>query len=263
MSVLEGIILGFVQGITEFLPVSSSGHLVLIHSFFGISELDLAYDAILQLATALAVCCFFFTDIKEIVRNCIKLVGGFEVEKKQKDFVLALIVGTIPGLCFGLLLESYMESVFRSVHLVAGALIIGSVLMFFAERFYSGQSSISTKNGFIIGLFQSLALVPGISRSGASISGGMFVGLSRSDATRFSFLLSIPIIVGSGLKKGIELASLGTHVLLNFSLWISFFVSFFVGLLAIRFLLRFLSTNTLGSFIFYRLLIALAILVFL
>jgi undecaprenyl-diphosphatase len=265
MSYLEALVLGVVQGLTEFIPVSSSGHLVLVHEFFGSTTQDLSFDAILQLATVLAVFVYFRKEIIDLVVSFFKIIFRKSIESEKKTFTLAIISGTIPALVLGILLESKMETVFRAPFLVALALIAGSILMFVAEKYYEKRKSfvstdtLSVKGGFIVGLFQALALIPGVSRSGATISGGIFSGLSRDAATRFSFLLSFPIIFGSGLKKLIELgdtSSVGGPLLL------AFFLSFAVGIFAIHFLIKFLQHNSLKVFVWYRALLAIAILFF-
>lgn len=249
MSFLEAIILGLVQGLTEFIPVSSSGHLIIFREFFGIHGADLAVDAVLQLATVLAVLVYFLKDIPNIL--------------KDRALLLALIIGTVPAVIFGLLLESKMETVFRNPYLVAWTLLVGAILMGAAEKYAKQDKQINPKRGFIIGLFQSLALVPGISRSGATISGGLFAGLTRESATRFSFLLSVPIIAGTGLKKLFELSGSGALSELGFPLLLSSLVAFASGLWAISFLLRYLKTHKLTPFIYYRIVLALVILLFL
>lgn len=259
MNIFHGIILGIVQGLTEFIPVSSSGHLILVRQFLGIvGTNDLAVDAVLQLATILAVVVYFRKDILDMCVTFFRIVSRKEVEVQKSSLVYAVIVGTIPALVLGLLLEKKMDTLFRDVHLVAYALIAGSVLMFFAEKSARQLSALTPKKGFVIGLFQSLALVPGVSRSGATISGGLFQGLTRSEATRFSFLLSFPIIMGSGLKKLFELITVGEFM--SAPLGVSFLCAFIVGLIAIHYLLKYLNRHSLSVFIWYRIVLAILIL---
>jgi len=263
MSLLESIILGVVQGATEFIPISSSGHLILVRSFFGAaSNLDLAYDAVLQMATAFAVIVSFRKDLFALTKALIHRLRGYNVPSKEGTLINALILGTIPAIVLGLFLESYMESVFRNVYLVAGALLLGSFLMFYAEKVFQGKEILTSKKGFWLGFFQSLALIPGVSRSGATISGGMILGLSREEATRFSFLLAVPILFGSGLKKFGDLLLSGDPQMFGLPLLVSSVIAFCVGLLAIRFLLQFLKTRTLLPFIIYRIVLAFAIFIF-
>jgi len=250
MTFFQSAILGLVQGLTEFIPVSSTGHLIIAREFLGLPLLGtISFDATLQLATALAVICYFWKDILSLYKN--------------RKLLLALIIGTIPAVIFGLLLEDFMDTNFRSVYVVAGALVFGSVVFWLAERFAKQSTEIDFKNSIIIGLFQCLALVPGFSRSGATISGGLFTGLKREEAARFSFLLSIPIILGSGLKKLFDIYSAGELATLESSLLIASIFAFVSGILAIHFLIKFLKNHSLNYFGVYRIVLAIVIIVFL
>lgn len=259
MSLFESIVLGFVQGITEFLPISSSGHLILIRTVFGVNDAQgLAFDAVLQLASVAAVFVYFFPDVWLLTQTALRKLGRLPVNKREETLLYALLIGTIPALVVGLFLESFMESAFRSPLLVAFVLIAGSVFFMFAEYMYQNRprtNEITILNGLKIGLFQVLALIPGMSRSGATICGGMLLGLSRSEAARFAFLLSIPIISGAGIKKLLELivsdASISWIPLILGSV-----VAFFVSLGAIHFLLSFVRNHTLWPFIWYRIILA-------
>jgi undecaprenyl-diphosphatase len=247
MSIIEAIILGLVQGLTEFIPVSSSGHLILAREVFGIGSAEaLGVDAVLQFATILAVIVYFSKDIVSLIKN--------------KTYLVAVIVGTVPAVVVGVLLESRMETIFRSSYLVAWMLILGAIIMYLAEKYAKEDQVLTSKKGFIIGLFQSLALVPGISRSGATLSGGLFTGLNRVEATRFSFLLAIPIILGSGLKKLFELESGGTLSVFGWPLFLGSIIAFSSGMFAIHFLINYLKDHKLTIFIWYRVLLALLIL---
>lgn len=235
------LLLGFVQGLTEFIPVSSSGHLILFRELFGIHGNDLAFDAVLQFATVLAVLVYFWKDLWALLFDW----------KRLKIIILA----TIPAVIVGLLLESYMETIFRNITLLAFTFIIGSIIMLLAEKNPAQNKELTLKNGLVVGLFQCLALVPGMSRSGMTISGGLFTGLSREQATRFSFLLSFPIILGSGLKKLLDLPEIHSELV-----WASL-VAFIVGLASIHFLINFLKNHTLRTFAYYRIVVAVIILV--
>jgi undecaprenyl-diphosphatase len=258
MSTFSSVILGLIQGFTEFLPVSSTGHLVLIHSIFGTREYDLAFDAVLQLATILAVVIYFRQDLFTIANTLLRKLSRLPVNQKEITLAYALMIGTVPAVIAGLLLEKYMETFFRNPLLVAGVLIAGSILFMYAEWHYINkprEEKITLRKGLIIGLFQCLALVPGMSRSGASIVGGMFLGLTRSEAARFSFLLSIPILGGSGAKKLLDLMTESTSFDWG-ALLIAAIVAFISGLLAIHFMLSFVRRHTLWPFIWYRIILA-------
>lgn len=259
MSLFESIILGLVQGLTEFLPISSSGHLILVRTLFGVDDAQgLAFDAVLQLASVIAVCVYFFPDIWLLAQTALRKLGRLPVNKKDEVLLYALLIGTIPAVILGLLLESFMESVFRSPLIVAGVLIAGSVFFMYAEYTYVNKprmNEMTIMKGLKIGFFQVLALIPGMSRSGITITGGMMLGLTRIDAARFAFLLAIPVIAGAGGKKLLELIVEG-----NATPWIPLmagsFVSFFVSLFAIHFLLSFVKTHSLWPFIWYRIILA-------
>lgn len=259
MTFFEAIVLGFVQGVTEFLPISSSGHLILVRTLFGVNDMQgLAFDAVLQLASVIAVFVYFFPDIWTLAQTALRKLGRLPVNKKDEVLLYALLIGTIPALVCGLFLESFMESAFRSPLLVAFVLIAGSIFFMFAEYRYQKEprtNEISIKNGFKIGLFQVLALIPGMSRSGATICGGMLLGLSRGEAARFAFLLSIPIIAGAGTKKLLELI-VSDAPIAWLPLIVGSLVAFFVSLGAIHFLLSFVRSHSLWPFIWYRIILA-------
>lgn len=267
MTVLDSALLGAVQGLTEFLPISSSGHLILLRDVLGVNTSGgLAFDAILQLGTILAVFVYFRTTIWNLIaRDGIRLVTGraSQVKKEDTTLILSLIVGTIPAFVLGLTLEKTMETVFRSALLVAIMLILGSVLFIIAERKATQISTATTvRQSWWIGCFQTLALIPGVSRSGSTISAGLLFGLTRETAARYSFLLSLPIITGSGFKKLYDVLKHGAALDATYlELAIGFVISFVVGLACIRFLMRYLKTHTLMAFVWYRLALASIVLI--
>lgn len=262
MTTFEGIILGIVQGLTEFLPISSTGHLILAREALGLQvEYGLAFDAVLQLATALAVLVYFWKDFVRMFAALGTWAMRKPVDPSVRTLFLALILGTIPAVFFGPLLETYMETLFRSASLVSLALLFGSLIMWFAERHAKQDAHLNGQRGFWIGLFQSLALVPGMSRSGMSIAGGLILGLTREEATRFAFLLALPIIGGSGLKKLFELTAGETFSQTELPLLMGSLASFLVGIASIHFLIRYLRTHTLSVFIWYRIALALVVLI--
>ncbi len=264
-TLVDSIILGTVQGLTEFLPVSSSGHLIFARELLGINTGDgLAFDAVLQLGTILAVYIYFWPDIIKLGASAWRFLlrKTTASDAPQLTLLRAIILGTIPAMIIGLVLQKWMDSYFRSAWLVAIDLLLGSLLIYAAEKYARFKKSQPTDaDSIAIGFFQSLALVPGISRSGASISGGLFRGLTRESATRFSFLLSIPIITGTGLLKLIKIIKLGPAGFTTSQLAVAFVVSAVVGYFAIRWFLQFLKTNTLIPFVWYRVTLACIVLV--
>jgi len=261
------ILLGFVQGLTEFLPVSSTGHLILARQFFGFSGgLGLAEDAVLHLATALAVLVYFRKDIWVLVLGMLSALKK-RLWNKEMTLITALAVGTVPAVIVGLWFENAIETVFRSSLVVAGALIVGSVIFLIAEYVHKKMCDsekmvrdVSIGRGLIIGLFQVLALVPGMSRSGMTISGGMLLGLTRVEAARFAFLLSFPIILGAGGLKLFQLVGSGAGASIGVPLALGALAAFASGMIAIHALITFLKTNTLMPFVVYRVLLAILIL---
>ncbi len=260
MTLLVAIILGFVEGATEFLPISSSGHLIIVRHLLGVNDLGgLTFDAVLQLATTFAIVVYFWRDIWYMAITFLDVILKKPVMEKDRVLLYSIIIGTIPAVVFGLLLEKYMDTVFRNVELVALTLVLGSVLFWFAQKLATKDKELSLKRGVVIGFYQCLALIPGVSRSGATISGGLLSGLTQEESVRFSFLLSIPVLLGAGLKKVFEVRHELFTTAYGSSLLIGSFVAFITGLVAINFLIRYLKNNNLDVFIYYRIGLAVAI----
>jgi len=261
MDSFSALILGAVQGLTEFLPVSSSGHLILARDALGLqTDNGLAVDAVLQLATVLAVAVYFRRDLWRLAVTAVRWVFRRPVAPADRTLLAAIVIGTVPAVALGLPLEHVMETLFRDARLVALALVAGSALFWYAERAARKNASLTVRKGAGIGLFQALALVPGMSRSGATISGGLILGLTREDAARFSFLLSFPVILGSGMKMLLDLEGAGQLSALGLPLVIGFVTAFAVGMVAIHWLLRFLRTHSLRPFAVYRVILAAGVL---
>lgn len=257
MTILDAILLGVVQGITEFLPISSSGHLIIAREFFGITDVGgLAFDAALQFATAFAIVAYFHKDVLQLIKDLPSLSRPLSPEARH---LVGIGAATLPALVIGFFLEPIMETVFRSALLVSGTLILGSIIMWCAEYALVRKPRIGEMGvwSFLaVGFFQALALVPGMSRSGMTIAGGLFFGFSREEAARFAFLLGIPILLGSGGKKILDIAEGTSNVGALLPLMIGGCVSFSVGVVVIHFLLRYLRTHTLSVFAWYRVFLA-------
>lgn len=251
MNIIQAIILGLVQGLTEFIPVSSSGHLIIAHRLLDINETGLTFDVALHLGTLLALILFFYKDIGQLAR-------ALFVKNNQSRLAWLLVWATIPAVITGVLLESLAESSFRSIRLVAINLIVVGGVMIIAEIYTKNNShrtelqNISRKQAISMGLAQAAAVIPGISRSGSTISAGLFMGLDRVAAARFSFLLAIPITAGAILKVFAAESSL---IEINHE-WEIFLIgittAFVSGVFAIRFLLGFLTKHSLNLFAYYR-----------
>lgn len=250
MSIIEAIILGIIQGLTEFIPVSSSGHLLLAHSAMGVNETGLAFDVALHIGTLMALLLFFHKDI-------LHLVLGIFGKNESKKLAWLIVLATIPAVIGGYLLQDTAETTFRSAWIVSVNLIIVAFLMLAAEKYAKSRAqadleSVNTKQALIVGFTQVIALVPGVSRSGSTITAGIFSGLDRVSATRFSFLLAIPITFGAILKVFSDEAFL-SQVAQDKSIFIVGILAAFVsGLFAIKFLIGYLSKHSLAVFAYYR-----------
>lgn len=254
MNYFLAIILGAVQGITEFLPVSSTGHLIIFEKLFHVSqtEFGLAFDASLHLGTLIAVVIFFFKDYLNIL-------------KFKDNLWIKLIIGTIPAVILGLFFEKIIENNIRDIWIIGVALIAFSFVMVKAENLgkqNKTKKQLNLLDSLIIGFSQSLALIPGISRSGATISTGLFLGMTREEAAKFAFMLSGPIIAGAGLKKFLEVL---TSYNLNQS-QINFFLagmmsSFVFGYLTIKYFLIYLSKNNMNVFVTYRVILGIILII--
>lgn len=263
--VFQTLMLGAVQGITEFLPISSTGHLLLVEKLFGISQdkFGLAFDASLHLGTLVAVLWFFKKDwLQLIVAIYRKVTAKTDMDKEISKLLKLIIIATIPGAVFGVLLEKKIETIFRSPILVAGALIIFSLVLLYIEKTSKKNKkikSMSLKDGIFIGFAQAIALIPGVSRSGITIAVGMWEELTREEAARFTFLISVPIIAGAGGKKLLEAGLVfikGEMAVGEISLYfIGILTSAFFGYLTIKYFLKYISKNSLMPFIIYRLLL--------
>jgi undecaprenyl-diphosphatase len=254
VSTFEAIVLGIVQGLTEFLPISSSGHLRIVPELFGWDDPGAAFTAVIQLGTMAAVVIYFWKDLWRITTAWFASLANAE-RRQDPDARMGwyLIVATIPIGLLGLAFKDQIETGARDLRLIAFTLIAGGLLLLAAEKVGRRTKTvvdIDTRDGVLIGLAQSAALVPGMSRSGSTITAGLFLGYTREDAARFSFLLSIPAVVLSGL---FQLKDIGagdgpgaTATIL------ATVVSFVVGYASIAWLLRYLGGHSTGVFVAYR-----------
>ena len=245
-------ILGIVQGLTEFLPVSSTAHLVLISDALGLdpARFGLSFDVALHLGTALAVLLYF-------ARTWLALAS--DVLHLRLRMPLLIVIGTLPAAIAGVLFQSQVESGFRAPAWIAAFLIIGSLIFIVAERYTVARrplDSLGFVDALVMGVAQAIALLPGISRSGITISAGLYQGIQRADATRFSFLLATPVIVGAGAKTLLDARKAESLFAAPDVLAVGFGLSFLCGLLAVAFMVRFLRTHSLIWFVPYRLLVA-------
>lgn len=275
MNIFEAIVLGIIQGITEFLPISSTGHLTVAGKLMNIispehPEQWTAFIAVIQLGTLAAVLIYFWKDIVKIINSFFNdnLTSRKKFSEQSQNSKLGwlIIIGTIPVVIIGLSFKNIIEGTLtKDLYIIAGSLIGLAVILAIAEmlaNFKKEIKDLSIKDSIIIGIAQCFALIPGSSRSGTTITGGLFIGLNREAAARFSFLLSIPAVLASGLLELYEsLAFLNSSMVLN--LIISTIVSGISGYLAIDFLLKYLRKNTTFLFIYYRIALGILIIVLL
>jgi undecaprenyl-diphosphatase len=258
MTFFEAVVLGVVQGLTEFLPISSTAHLRLVPTLFGWGDPGAATSAIIQLGTMLAVVAFFRRDIVDLFKAFIRgILRGKPFEEFDSRMAWYIAVGTIPVGLLGLFFKNFIETSARSLYLISASLILLALILAVAERisaFRRDVSSITFGDCIIVGFAQALALIPGSSRSGTTITAGLFLGFTREAAARFSFLLSIPAVVASGLFELYEVRhSISGVVAVDLS--VATIVSAVTGFAAIAFLLKFLRSHTTYAFIWYRILL--------
>jgi len=249
-SVYQAIVLGIVQGLTEFLPVSSSAHLILVPWLFKWQEdPGLAFDVVLHLGTLLALLVFYW---REWLEMALSLANGNRV---QRRLLFLLIVASVPGAIIGVLLEKQAETIFRSPLLIAGTMATLGLFLWAADAIGSKERKIGDVtflDALLVGLSQALAIIPGVSRSGATITTARFLGIERADTANFSFLMATPIIAGAGLIEARKLFHSGLTAPLGWG----FSASAVFSLLAIVGLLRYVRTHSYRSFAIYRIVLA-------
>jgi undecaprenyl-diphosphatase len=259
---LIALLLGLVQGATEFLPISSSAHLYAIPYLFGISDplfSSLAFAAVIHLGTLAAVLVALRSDVMRLTRVALRTLtslGHHRGEPADERLILAILIGTIPAVLVGVAAGDLLESAVRTPLVVAGAVTAGALLLWFAERVGSRErplQSVGVIDGLMVGLAQALALIPGISRSGATISGALLLGFRREAAARFGFLLGIPAIAGAGTIELRRLLESSEDLAASAPLLVIGIVSAFIsGLLAIKLLFRILDGGSTRIFVAYR-----------
>ncbi len=273
MIYLKYALLGIIQGLTEFLPVSSSGHLAIIRRLLGneFTDLGLTYDVLLHLGTLLAVFIVYRKDIMALItgfftliRDCFRRQVNFEEHPYQK-LVLLLLLASVPAALVGFLLGDYIEDIFtRHLFLVGITLLMTGLELWFSDRIVEGkqnQQTVGAKHVVIPGLFQALAIVPGLSRSGSTITGALLAGFQREFAVKFSFLMSIPVILGSALVDIIHLLRGESVALPVIPALLGVLIAAFVGYLSIKFMLKLISHNRFHYFSYYCFIIGLAVII--
>lgn len=262
LDILQGAILGVIQGLGEFLPISSSGHLVLLPAIADWEYQGLDFDVALHLGTLIAVLIYFRKDIVQLLKALVSSVKDESLEgDPNRKLVWFLGLGTIPAVTFGLLFKDQIETVVRSPIVVALALILMGGLLWYAD--WSGKKNrkltkITWKHTVLIGCFQALALIPGVSRSGATITAGLLLGYNRKESAKFSFLLAIPVIVGATMLSVVDFVQNGG---ITVGMVVGTVVSAIVGYFAIWFLMKLVQTRGYFGFVVYRFLLGIGILI--
>jgi undecaprenyl-diphosphatase len=276
LPIYQVVVLAIVQGLAEFIPVSSSGHLIIVRRLLGWNELspahELTFDVALHFGTLLSVLFYFRRTWIQIIRAALggKVVrfseaGGTDQnlttdeQREERLLLWFLVIATIPGAIAGKLLEHSAEDYFREhIFLIAGALIVVALLMWWGEKVGELRKSLTGINfadALIVGCAQAFALIPGVSRSGSTITAGLFRNMTREAAVRFSFLLSTPLIAGAALLKAHELRKEGLPAEMHMPFLVGVLVSAVVGYMAIAWLIRYLQSNSLKVFIVYRIVV--------
>ncbi len=248
MEIYQGIILGIVQGLTEFLPVSSSGHLVLGQIYFNVTEFALLFDVSVHMGTLAAVVVVYFSDIKLILKSIFQFLAKAGARKpcthlfsedENLKFALLIIIGSVPTALIGFVLKNFEHVLFASDTLVGSMLILTGIILWFSRNYYHNEKTktvFDIKRAVGIGIVQGFAVVPGISRSGSTIAAGMYSGLDRHAAAKFSFLLSVPAILGAEVLSFKDVFKTG--LIIDPATIYGGIVSFVVGLIALKLLLK-------------------------
>ncbi len=248
MGLLEAVILGIIQGLTEFLPVSSSGHLEICKFLLNIEEQDhnLLMTVVLHSATALSTIFIFWKDIKEIIKGLFQFRWNAEFK-----FSLKIIISMIPAAIIGLFFENEIEQLFgRQIELVGSMLIITGLLLFLADKAKNTNQKVTFYYAFIIGISQAIAILPGISRSGATISSSVLLGIDREKAARFSFLMVVPLILGK-MCKDIVSGEIQAEITNLIPLFVGFITAFLTGVIACKWMIRLVKQSQLKYFAIY------------
>lgn len=264
MDFITAVILGLVQGLTEFLPVSSSAHVSIVGRLLGQEDPGAAFTAITQLGTEAAVVIYFWRDITTIIRKWFLALAG-KVAKDDPDVRMGwlVIIGTIPIGLLGILFQDTIETSLRSLWITATMLLVFALVIMAAERFGTQDrelKDLTWKHGIFYGLWQALALIPGVSRSGGTIAGGLFMGYTRETAARYSFLLAIPAVIASGGLQVVKIAGgEGTGETGWGPIIIATVIAFAVGYAVIAWFMKYITTHTFTPFMIYRILLALGL----
>lgn len=262
MDTFTSIVMGIVQGLTEFLPISSSGHLVILQHFFQVNEGNLAYSVFLHLGTLVAVVIAFWNSVLNMIIEFFKMLkdlfttGSLKIyTSKYRKYIINIIIASIPVGIIGVLFSDVFDEIFSRIEVVAFTLILTGVLLFLGEKIGKKNKknieNMTIGNIITVGLFQTIAIMPGISRSGSTIVGGLFAGLKREEATEFSFLVSLPAVLGAVILKGKDIMALDSIGMSPITLGAGFISAVVFGVLAIKLLVALVKKGKLHYFSYY------------
>ena len=249
MTIFEATLLGIIQGLTEFLPISSSGHLVIGQKILGISIAGNVFEVVVHLGTLVSVLIVFWTDIWQLIKS----IKSITTQK----YILALAIATLPAAITGILFKDIILEAFENIKVVAITLMITGIILLTTKFIKTKLKDVSISRGLLIGVAQALAIVPGISRSGITISLGMHLGIAPEKAAKYSFLLAIPAIAGAGLLTGLDLTESSESALPLSILIVGFFSSLFVGWISLKWLLVLIRSGKFHWFGVYCILVGL------
>ena len=267
MNIWDSVILGAVQGLTEFLPISSSGHLVIVEHVLGLKFNDLTFEVVVHFGTFLSILFVFGGDVLHVILGFFRGIFSRNIIRNfsyDSDFRLSvfIIAGSVPAGLVGIFLKEPIEQIFHSINLVGIMLMVTGLILFLTRLVYVREKRISFFRAILIGIAQAFAILPGISRSGITISTGLFSGLSREEAVRFSFLLSLPAIFGANIVELSDMES--SSIQGNFlSFFVGFLVAFVTGYIAIKLLIMMIKSGRFSWFSYYCLILGMLVLLFL
>ncbi len=249
MDILDAFLLGTLQGITEFLPISSSGHLVLVENLLGVTTPGLLFEVVVHLGSLISILFVFHKDLRDIISTL--------ADAQTKHLIVVIIIATIPAVLVGLVFKSWFEAAFSNIMLVGSTLLFTGFTLLITGFVRPRNTKLTLIKGLLIGIAQSLAITPGISRSGLTIATALFLGIDGTRAAQFSFLLAIPAIFGAGLLTSLDLVTIEASEIFPIPLMIAFSSSLLVGIIALKWLLKTLRSGKFHWFGIYCLLIGL------
>lgn len=273
MSILEAIIVGIVQGLTEFIPISSSAHIILAQDLLGVKQPGITFEIVVHLGTLISVFWVFYDDIIRLIKAFLSIPkallnkDSFESlqTKDERNFIYMLIIATIPTAVIGFLFKDFFSSVYAYTKVIGFTLLITGGILWLSQRMASGykrEGNITLLDSVIIGLFQGLAIFPGISRSGSTIAGALFRNLDRETAVRFSFLLSVPAILGATVLEISEAVAVGFDTSLAIPYLAGLVFSAIAGIIAIKWLVALLKSGKLHYFSYYCWTVGILVIIF-